>query len=237
MKTLTIRLTAPLQSYGNEATFGRRTSYPYPTKSAVIGMIGAALGYRRDDKRLLQLNDLSFALRVDQPGQIMSDFQIVEYAKSSTKKAKKLTYRSYLQDAVFIVAIGADEKTIDKITYALKNPKFALYLGRRSNPPAGPLIMKNYNDKNPLEVLRLIDWQASDWYQRRYKSNDFKAEIVYDATLKQENMSHFQLRDKVGSFDSKNRYHDYREVVNTYITLKSKYSLPQETDQDVMANL
>ena len=41
MKTLTIKLTGPLQSYGNEATFSRRTSYHYPSKSAVIGLIAA----------------------------------------------------------------------------------------------------------------------------------------------------------------------------------------------------
>ncbi|EFQ53882.1 hypothetical protein HMPREF9265_1249 [Limosilactobacillus oris PB013-T2-3] len=33
MKTLTIKLTGPLQSYGNEATFSRRTSYHYPLKA------------------------------------------------------------------------------------------------------------------------------------------------------------------------------------------------------------
>ncbi|WP_143441692.1 CRISPR-associated protein Cas5, partial [Lactobacillus helveticus] len=47
MKTATIRLTAPLQSYGNQASFNQRTSDNYPSKSAVIGIIAAALGYRR----------------------------------------------------------------------------------------------------------------------------------------------------------------------------------------------
>lgn len=51
MKTLTIKLKAPLQAYGNEATFERRTTNPYPTKSAVIGMISASLGYDRNDKK------------------------------------------------------------------------------------------------------------------------------------------------------------------------------------------
>ena len=52
MKTLTIRLAGPLQTYGNEATFSRRTSYHYPSKSVVIGLIAAALGYRRNDARI-----------------------------------------------------------------------------------------------------------------------------------------------------------------------------------------
>ena len=61
MKTLTIKLTAPLQSYGNEATFERRTTNDYPTKSAVIGMVAAALGYRRADARIASLNELQLA--------------------------------------------------------------------------------------------------------------------------------------------------------------------------------
>lgn len=88
MKTLTIKLKAPLQAYGNEATFGRRTTNPYPTKSAVIGMISASLGYGRNDKRILELNNLSFAVRSDQPGQVVNDFQIVEYAKVLQKKQR-----------------------------------------------------------------------------------------------------------------------------------------------------
>ncbi len=47
MKTLTIRLIAPLQSYGNQATFERRTSDDHPSKSAIIGMIAAAMGYKK----------------------------------------------------------------------------------------------------------------------------------------------------------------------------------------------
>ncbi|WP_297819916.1 type I-E CRISPR-associated protein Cas5/CasD [uncultured Lactobacillus sp.] len=237
MKTLTIRLTAPLQSYGNEASFGRRTANPYPTKSAVIGMIAAASGYRRDDERTAELNDLSFAVRIDQPGQTMNDFQIVEYAKSPTKKAKKLTYRSYLQDAVFMVAIGSDNKTIDEIVYALQHPKFALFLGRRSNPPAGPLILQTYENKSPLEVLRSLDWQASKWYQDRFMSDTFRAEIVYDSSLDKESSPSFQIKDKVGSFNSKNRFHTYREVASSYVLVKNKSKLPHETDQDVMANI
>lgn len=90
MKTLVIRLTAPLQSYGNEATFNRRTSNYYPSKSAVIGMIAAALGYRRDDSRINNLNNLKLAVRIDQPGKFMTDFQVVEYQKIHHLKPRKL---------------------------------------------------------------------------------------------------------------------------------------------------
>ena len=58
MKTISIRLTSPLQSYGNEAQFARRTTGDYPSKSAIVGMLAAALGYQRDDPAINALNDL-----------------------------------------------------------------------------------------------------------------------------------------------------------------------------------
>ncbi|WP_278749615.1 type I-E CRISPR-associated protein Cas5/CasD [Lactobacillus taiwanensis] len=236
MKTLTIKLKAPLQAYGNEATFGRRTTNPYPTKSAVIGMISASLGYGRNDKRILELNNLSFAVRSDQPGQVVNDFQIVEYAKSATKKAKKLTYRYYLQDAIFMVAIGSEnEELIEKIHYALQHPKFPLFLGRRSCPPAGPLEIEVFNNQNPLKVLKSMDWQAAKWYQRKH--SNFSAELVYDANLGSKDNFTFQLKDKVGSFDQRNRYHDYREVVSTYIPMKHQINAHAETTHDIMSNI
>lgn len=236
MKTLTLKLKAPLQAYGNEATFGRRTSNPYPTKSAVIGVIAAALGYDRRNSKIIDLNKLSFATRVDQPGKIMSDFQIVEYAKNANKKDKKLTYRDYLQDAIFMVAIGSENSDlINEIHYALRHPKFPLFLGRRSCPPAGPLEIEVFDNQNPLMVLQTMGWQAAEWYQKKH--SNFKAEIVYDASLGSNDNFKFQLRDEVGSFDQRNRYHNYREVVSTYIPMKNETKWHAETMHDIMANI
>lgn len=213
MKTATIRLTAPLQSYGNQASFNQRTSDNYPSKSAVIGIIAAALGYRRDDARILQLNNLLFAVRIEQSGNMMTEFQTVEYQKSSTKTARKLTYREFIQDAVFMVAIGSDnDHEIEKIVSALKHPKFQLYLGRRSNPPAGPLMIETYDEENPLQVLEKLSWQAEPWYQKRLRAPKFLTRIIADAELNPENNITI-IKDKVGSFNQKNRYYQYRPVI------------------------
>lgn len=213
MKTATIRLTAPLQSYGNQASFNQRTSDNYPSKSAVIGIIAAALGYRRDDARILQLNNLLFAVRIEQSGNMMTEFQTVEYQKSSTKTARKLTYREFIQDAVFMVAIGSgNDHEIEKIVSALKHPKFQLYLGRRSNPPAGPLMIETYDEENPLQVLEKLSWQAESWYQKRLRAPKFLTRIIADAELNPEN-NITMIKDKVGSFNQKNRYYQYRPVI------------------------
>ncbi|WEV43554.1 type I-E CRISPR-associated protein Cas5/CasD [Lactobacillus sp. ESL0684] len=212
MKTLTIRLTAPLQSYGNEATFERRTTGDYPSKSAVIGMIAAAFGLSREDPQVIQLNNLAFAVRIDQRGSILSDFQTVEWKKG---KPRKLSYRNYLQDAVFIVAIGSDEETIDKIEFALKHPRYQLFLGRRANVPAGILKMQNFANEDPVSVLQKLDWQASEWYMKKNRREaQIRVELIADASLLPEVADNRceMVKDQVISFSQENRQHGFRKV-------------------------
>lgn len=216
MKTLTIRLTAPLQSYGGAVSFARRTTNDHPSKSAVIGMIAAAFGYRRNDTRIVKLNELSYAVRADQVGSSLTDFQTVEWKKDK----RKITYRDYLQDAVFIAAVGSENtELIDQIHDALKRPKFQLSLGRRSNVPAGVLKMKRFPNSDPVTTLSKMDWQASDIMKKRRKKDDhIKVELFSDAALmpeRHENMT----RDKVISFDQRNRRFDFRAETSKFVNI------------------
>lgn len=245
MKILTIKLAGVLQSYGNEATFARRTSYAHPSKSAIVGMLAASLGYRRDDSRIVNLNKLSFAVRVDQPGQTMTDFQIVEY--DSKKIRRKLTYRDYLQDAVFVVAIANNsDGVIDQLESAIKNPKFSLFLGRRANVPAGPIQTSIISDKDPVEALTELPWQASEWYQKRHHSEQFTTTIYADADLLPEN-NNILVKDQVGSLDPRGRFHDYRAVAKITVNLKNEFCQStankkgiancRQTDFDIFNNI
>ena len=250
MKTLTIRLTAPLQSYGNAQAFNYRTTKLSPTKSAVIGMIAAALGYRRNDHRISELNQLLFAVRVDQPGKMLNDFHIVEWKKNK----RKITHRYYLQDAVFIVAIGSpDKQLIKQIQNALKRPKFQLALGRRANAPAGPLQMKldEFPQLDPVETLEKMSWQAAPFAKLAQKrkakqAQNLKLEVISDAALMPDRPV-TMVKDQVISFDQRDRQFDYRPEASKFIALKNPYFKPtkpeskrkqnSETTQDVMASL
>lgn len=226
MKTLQIKLAAPLQSYGDEASFSRRTTALFPSKSAIIGMIAAAQGLHREDERISSLNQLAFAVRIDQPGTILSDFQTVEWKKDT----RKITYRNYLQDAVFVVAIGSDNgDLITQIQYALHHPRFQLYLGRRSNPIAGVLHTKLTDGETPVEVLKTAHWQASADYQRRNKKSQQKSlEIIADSDLMKKSQQSTNLRTKmvkdyVDSFDQRHRAFSFREIATTTITVLNPY--------------
>lgn len=233
MKTITIKLTAPLQSYGDEASFNLRTSYAYPSKSAIIGMVAAAFGYRREETdKISQLNSLKYAVRIEQAGSMMNEFQIAEYHKNANTTSKKLTYRNFLQDAVFIAAIGGEKSQIDKIEFALKHPKFQLYLGRRSNPPAGLLEIETFENENPLQVLENLEWKAAKWYQKKYHQAIYHTHITGDADLFDTDNIHL-VKDSFGSFDSKNRFHNYRKVATKMIELENPCAEEDLTDNEL----
>ena len=101
MATLLLRLAAPLQSWGSDSKFETRKTDREPTKSGVVGLLAAALGLRRDDTEgLARLNGLRFAVRADQEGSLLVDFHT---AKS--RDTSYVTYRHYLQDAVFLAGL------------------------------------------------------------------------------------------------------------------------------------
>ena len=49
MKTILLKFSGPMQSWGTCSHFETRHTDFYPSKSAVVGIIAASLGYRRDD--------------------------------------------------------------------------------------------------------------------------------------------------------------------------------------------
>lgn len=238
MKTLTIKLSSPLQSYGNEATFNHRTTWDYPSKSAIIGMLAAAMGYRRDDPRITELNDLKFAVRVDQPGQTMTEFQTIQW---DPKKSSKITYRGHIQDAVFMVAIGSeDDQFINILKSALLHPKFQLFLGRRANPPAGPLQLHLIDDQNPVQVLTNLDWQASAWLQKKTKQETVSVDVIADASLLPETKMRPELvKDRVVSFDPRHRQMRFRPVLHKRVQLNNDQYTKQmpNTDHNIMNSL
>ncbi|WP_179394523.1 type I-E CRISPR-associated protein Cas5/CasD [Lacticaseibacillus absianus] len=235
MKTLAIRLTGPLQAYGNEATFTRRTSDDHPSKSAIIGLLGAALGYRREDPRLLTLNQLAFAVRIDQPGEMMTEFQTVEWKPG---RASKLSYRDLIQDAVFVVAIGSDDEAlIARLADALRHPKFALFLGRRANVPAGVLDVQLIDAQDPVAVLTTWPWQASLWYQKRKRADEtIELELYADAQLLEKGPTHL-VKDQVESFDQRDRRSSFRSVRTLSVPVTNPVHPLPETIHDIWSRV
>ena len=92
MSLLLLRLAGPLQSWGSASRFARRDTEREPTKSGVLGLLAAAQGRRRTDS-IEDLLDLTFGVRVDQPGAVLQDFHT---AHIRGQRNRELTRRLYL---------------------------------------------------------------------------------------------------------------------------------------------
>ncbi|MFG3370566.1 type I-E CRISPR-associated protein Cas5/CasD [Streptomyces sp. NPDC048156] len=151
---LLLRLSGPLQSWGERSHFNERDTARFPTRSGVIGLLASALGRRRGEP-IDDLTRLSLTVRTDRPGVLLRDLHTVggglpAKATVTTAEGKKrggdtgtlLTHRTYLADAVFTLALTTPDNA-DLITYAaaLNSPQWPPYLGRRSCPPEGPLLL------------------------------------------------------------------------------------------------
>lgn len=157
-------LEAPLQAWGHDSRFGRRESLDFPTKSGVLGLLCCALGKGGEQTEWLAYwadRDMVVQAYVpqDKQGQAVSrqpllrDFHMVGSGyddrdpwstllipkKSDGRKAvgggTKMTYRYYLQDMVFAVALQGPQTELDELQNALQNPVWDLYLGRKNCVP------------------------------------------------------------------------------------------------------
>lgn len=164
MKFIKFVLSAPLQSWGEDARWDQRTTAAFPTKSAIIGLIGCCMGLPRGDERLNHLNDsLHIAVRADRAGQILTDFHTVQGTNGIFLNAEGkprgggstiITPKQYLQDARFTVFIWGAEDALAQCYFAMLHPKWAVYLGRKSCVPSVPVYPHWAEAPTPLEAVR-----------------------------------------------------------------------------------
>jgi CRISPR system Cascade subunit CasD len=235
MSTLLLRLAAPLQSWGVASKFDTRDTTREPTKSGVIGLLAAALGRRRTEG-LEDLKALRFGVRVDQPGTLLRDFHIAQF---NEKAPPFVTTRFYLADAVFLVGLEGEDNFLQELIVALKNPVFPLYLGRRSCPPVGGLVL-GLREWDLRQALEEEPWQASEWFQnecfRKRNMEQVKLTIVYDAQPGEQGA--FLRRDLPVSFDQRHRRYNFRMVrdIAEAIVIRAPQRLTElSTDHDAMA--
>jgi CRISPR-associated protein Cas5/CasD subtype I-E len=85
-------------------------------------------------------------VRIDVPGIRWWDYHTVgagtamRIATGKTKPGPMLTRREYLCDASFLVALRGDPGIVAELVAAVRNPRWAPYLGRKCCPPSRPLL-------------------------------------------------------------------------------------------------
>jgi|GEM_PF-75420 len=166
---LCLRLEGPLQSWGGRSIGRYRRTESVPTKSGVIGLLGAALGLSRSalQARLDELNQLTMVVRVDRAGTLAEDYQTVGAkvgvltAEGKIKKTAGtgeveaiISPREFLLDASFLVLLRGSRSLIDELAVALQSPGWPLFLGRkRCVPGTGVFAGVHFSEVSFAEAL------------------------------------------------------------------------------------
>ncbi len=155
---LALLLDAPLQSWGHASRFERRTTALHPTRSAILGLVAAALGIDKyaDDEaaqlaRLapLRLTTVTLPRRTTRnqelPIRRLEDYHTVTGIRRASGKvapdATVQTYRHYLLDARFGALLEGPDALLAEIAAALRNPVWGVWFGRKCCLPASPVLV------------------------------------------------------------------------------------------------
>lgn len=176
MEQLVLRmvLSGPMQSWGLDASgMSFSGTERHPTKSGITGLLSAACGYRENDPRIRKLynnitvfwrrpggeiGDEEFVSR----GVVCEDFvtvnggqKVMPSIDGSGYNVAPIRRKRYLADARFVVYVVAEEQIVRELEYALLNPKFCLYLGRKAYLPAehiyGGLVLMDVEKEKERE--------------------------------------------------------------------------------------
>lgn len=148
-----MRIAGPLQSWGVSSKHHEKQINSHPTKSGIIGMIACCMGIERNED--IHHLILPMGIGVIEHGKIIETLQTIGGGYSPLAPLKNgvakadgeindwaiLTTRYYLCDADFLVAIKSNNKDmLECIKYALENPFWIPFLGRKSCLPSAPLF-------------------------------------------------------------------------------------------------
>jgi CRISPR system Cascade subunit CasD len=163
---LLFTLAAPMASFGTIAVGERRPTWDRPSKSQILGLIAGALGIERveEERQHVLARVLSFAVRIDNPGQIATDYHTTqvpparrnrhfatradELAVDPTELKTILSRREFRVGSLYTIAVWHEadaDPSLEDIAKALRTPGFVPFAGRKSHPltlPMLPLVVR-----------------------------------------------------------------------------------------------
>lgn len=159
---LMFHLAGVLSAWGDNLAGRHRPTSMRPGKSHVIGLLACALGYDRQDKRIVELSKaIGYAVRVETRQGFLQDYQTFRVPRTKLKPTSQtffdrrdevrdeslletsLSWREYQVHASYTVALwvkdAANVGLLEELSSALKQPKGLLFLGRKACQLCAPL--------------------------------------------------------------------------------------------------
>ncbi|MBA1262333.1 type I-E CRISPR-associated protein Cas5/CasD [Stutzerimonas stutzeri] len=203
---LLLRLYGPMASWGEIAVGESRHSAVHPSRSALLGLLGAALGIERSDEagQQLLIQGYRFGIKLECPGSPLRDYHTVQSGVpprktrfrsrrqelAAAKVDTLLSTREYRCDSLALVAVEATSDAphdLPHVAEALRRPHFPLYLGRKSCPLALPLApqvigaatLREALDRSELpSLLGLLDHEPQQAWPSRADRQCFRVQQV-----------------------------------------------------------
>ena len=187
MKYLKLVFSAPKQYYAKQGYTpieGWYLTEKHPTKNAVTGFLGAALGIERGDPALGELkNMITVKYTVCSPDlkTVDRDHHVTTYFDYHTVRPKAgqrfmtvggtlmasdpnknciVKHIEYIADIAFFVYIGAeDENFLRKLHAAIRDPHYPLYFGRKQCMPSRvrSIVPKEFSLLSEEEIGNVYD--------------------------------------------------------------------------------
>ena len=203
---LLFRLYGPLASWGEIAVGEWRHSAFYPSKSSLLGLLGAALGLERsaESAHAALAQHYRFAVQLLSAGCVLRDYHTTQLPEPQRKVVHRsrrqellqaakvgtlLSQREYRCDALAVVALEALAEApyrLEQLAQALRYPQFPLYLGRKSCPlaaPTGARVVEAASAEAALEHLKAPLWRRSPVRAQMLVCDDPTGEVVSDVPL------------------------------------------------------
>jgi CRISPR system Cascade subunit CasD len=181
---LVFTLASTLASMGDVAGHERRGTWTWPGRSAILGLLAAARGIKRDGD-FSALDALQVSVAVFETGKPMRDYHTVQTIPTAAVKRPQsrpealaragraanttITLRDYRQGVLYGAAVQGPE--LESLRSALKRPAFHLYFGRKACPLSAPLAPKIVAAEAPeaaLAHLTLPPWQGTAMAETLY---------------------------------------------------------------------
>lgn len=175
---LMFELVGTMASYGGVAPGTVRDTDLLPSRSAILGLLAAALGIERHEVQCQRAlgKGLWIAARVNAWGSLLRDYHTAQAPREAALKGRPrmtrqdemcvprgelntvLSDRYYYTDYATTIGIAAcDSMLLERLGKALRAPRFTLYLGRKSCPPAWPLDPHCLEAETWTEALKKHD--------------------------------------------------------------------------------